>query len=168
MGYLLGNSPIARSAICGESLVFIKKSLKLAAKYVTQRMHHLQGHWFWKEMIEPLGDNTPIHIIFRSRLSPKMANPCDGRIELCRDCQITIDRSMWKGLPQIISKTDMSMPYLTRTSDTEQFAHTPHSPCFSPHVFPNITNLPQISPHSGKNKMDGDRIFHSISIIVTD
>ena len=39
-------SPIARSAICGESLVFIKKSLELAAKYVTQRMHHLLGHWF--------------------------------------------------------------------------------------------------------------------------
>ena len=39
-------SPIARSTICGESLVFIKKSLELAAKYVTQRMHHLQGHWF--------------------------------------------------------------------------------------------------------------------------
>ena len=67
-GYL----PIARSAICGENLVFIKKSLELAATYVTQCMHHLQGHWFWKEMIEPLG-NTPIHIIFRSRLSSKCA-----------------------------------------------------------------------------------------------
>ena len=33
-------------------------------------MHHLQGHWFWKERIEPLG-NAPIHIIFRSRFSSK-------------------------------------------------------------------------------------------------
>ena len=35
-----------------------------------QRMHHLQGHWLWKERIEPLG-NTSIHMIFRSRLSSK-------------------------------------------------------------------------------------------------
>ena len=50
-------SPIARSAIYGESLVCIKKSLELASRYVivlyrmhssqsVQRMHHLQGHWF--------------------------------------------------------------------------------------------------------------------------
>ena len=76
-------SAIARSAIRGESLVCIKKSLQLAAKYVhvysviknafiqsVQRMHDLQGHWFWKKRIEPLG-NTYIHIIFRSRLSSK-------------------------------------------------------------------------------------------------
>ena len=56
----------------GESLVCIKKSLELAAKYVT-------GHWFWKLRIEPVG-NTYIHIIFRSRLSSKWRIPCDGRI----------------------------------------------------------------------------------------
>ena len=80
-----------------------RKSLELAAKYVTvlyrmpssqsaQRMHHLQGHWFWKERIEPLG-NTSIHMIFRSRLSSKWrtcamdepvqwANLCNGRIAM--------------------------------------------------------------------------------------
>ena len=57
------------------------KSLELATKYVTvlynihsqlckADMHHLQGHRFWKERIETLG-NTSIHIIFRSRFSSK-------------------------------------------------------------------------------------------------
>ena len=60
-----------------------RTSLELTAKYMyvtvlyimhssqsVQRMHHFQGHWFWKERIEPL-DNASIHILVRSRLSSK-------------------------------------------------------------------------------------------------
>ena len=60
------------------------KHLELAAKYVTQRIHHLQGHWFWKEIIEPLG-NTPIHIIFRSRLSSKWRIHAMGELAAASD-----------------------------------------------------------------------------------
>ena len=75
------HSPIARSAICGESLVCISRKAsiwrpnmlqcyRMHSSQSVQRMQHLQDHWFWKERIEPLGI-TSIHIIFRSRLSSK-------------------------------------------------------------------------------------------------
>ena len=103
------NSPIARSTICGENLVFNKKSLELAAKYVTRCMHHLQGHWFWKEIIEPLS-NTPIHIIFRSRLSLKIANPCNGRIEIRSRCcgHPRLRNRVWRSIVRFINHTLLS------------------------------------------------------------
>ena len=67
---------LARFAICVENLALIKKKpwtgsqMHHAFIICTADMCYLQGHRFWKERIEPLG-NTSIHIITRSWLSPK-------------------------------------------------------------------------------------------------
>ena len=64
-----------------------------------QQMHHLQGHWFWKERIETLG-NTSIQIMFRLRLSSKWRIRAMG--------ELTDTLSFWEALNMTILSISVS------------------------------------------------------------